>query len=177
MELEARGLLIFTTPDPTTISAVLMHAYWRNPVIALGLFGGPEPIGGTGGGIAWNVGGEMQVYLNAVTLYLQAAKIIVGGATPGTGWYARFSARFFPTSNVRLEAGIRVLGLETTTVFTLFGTGEYQLPNSPLSLLFTVRRLNLETQQGTTFQAGIRFNFGGTLADQVAPMDTLPLLF
>jgi hypothetical protein len=183
LEIEARGLLIFADPDPAMINAALLHAFWRNPSVAIGILGGPEPVAAGGDpGIVWHLGGEMQVYLNAVTLYLQAAKVIVAsGGMTDTGWYARWAARFFPSSNVRLEAGVRVLGLDTQTIWTMYGEGEYQLPNSPLSVLATVRRLALPSGMGTTTattaMVGFRFNFGGTLADQVAPMDTLPLIF
>jgi hypothetical protein len=176
IELETRGYVIFASPDPFLLGAGIIHTYWRSPNIAIGPFGGPEYLAVGTAAIGWHLGAEAQFYLNAVTFYLQSA--IVTSAGSPAAWYARAALRVFPAENVRLEAGLRYLNSGGTAIWTALGEVEYQLHNSPLSALTTVRYTG---QGGTSAIAalfGFRFNTGGgRLSDQVAPMNTLPLVY
>jgi hypothetical protein len=85
------------------------HLSWRNPTSFLfGAFGGA---GSSAGNQFFDrqdyafVGGEMQVYLNEITLYGQGGWVTADKAfdTVDDGLFARGVARWFPTADSRLQ--------------------------------------------------------------------------
>jgi hypothetical protein len=178
LQLEARSLLLSTPPASLAINAALLHTFWRSQDFAFGIFGGLEIVHQSPTTPIWHVGAELQAYLAAASFYLQAGYIrITDASIAGPGWHARLATRFFPTENVLLEAGVRYLSVANGEDFwTLYGVGEVQLAGTPLSLMATVRQV-ITIVNSTTVQFGLRWNFGGVLADQTAPMDTLPFTF
>ncbi len=180
-QLETRGSAYFTTPVPSTIESGFVHGYWRDENRAFGGFFGFEPTAFPGAlsGI-WHFGGEAQFYLDRVTVYGQAAVLrINANGSIGPGWYIRMAARYFPRENLRLQADLRYLSIGgLASQWTLAGTAEFQLPGRPISLLGTVRRTTASGVAATVVLGGFRINFGGgTLADEGAPMETLPVTF
>jgi hypothetical protein len=179
IQLELRDLTLFTGGAAGSLAAAMVHAYRRNSNAAFGAFGGYEAVFGGGVSGIFHAGAEALMFRARTTLYAQLAAVF-----SGSGWaaYARTVARFFPRDNMRLEGGVRVLfepgvgGVFITPEFE----GEFQLPGRPLSFVTTVRGTFVSGGGGflITGLAGIRFNFGGgDLIDQVAPMDTVPLLY
>ncbi len=182
IQLETRGAAFFTTPTTSTIEAGLVHVYRRNPGTAFGGYFGFEPTTFPSAVTSsWHFGGEAQFYGQRMTYYAQAAYFRLNdGGTIDPGWYVRFAARYFPRQDVRLEANLRYLTLASGlgSQWTVAGTAEFQLPGRPISVLGTLRRTLISGAPVTAVLLGLRVNFGpGTLADQGAPMDTLPITF
>jgi hypothetical protein len=181
VQLETRGAAFFTTPVASTIEAGLVHAYRRNAASAFGGYFGVEPT--TFPGVVtstWHFGAEAQFYTQNMTYYAQAAYLRINeGGTIDPGWYVRFAARYFPRENLRLQADLRYLVVTgLATQWTVAGTAEFQLPGRPISLLGTLRRTTISGNPVNAVLLGLRVNFGtGTLADQGAPMETLPITF
>lgn len=182
IQLETRGAAFFTTPVASTIEAGLVHIYRRNTGSAFGGFFGFEPT--TFPGVVtstWHFGGEAQFYTQNMTYYAQAAFLRINeSGTIDPGWYVRFAARFFPRDNVRLQADLRYLNVASglASQWTVAGTAEFQVPGRPISLLGTLRHTSLSGNAATAVLLGLRVNFGpGGLADEGAPMETLPITF
>jgi hypothetical protein len=185
VQFEVRDLTIFDAGDIVNLAAAIIHAYRRNAGAAVGAFGGYEAVF-TAGSLAnvFHLGAEAAMFRGRATLYAQlAAVLLTGGGTTAWGAYVRGLTRFFPSDNVRLEAGVRYLYLAgggVTSVVTPELEAEFQLPGRSLSFLTTARATFVVGAGAAAYTAlaGIRFNFGGgDLIDQGAPMDTMPLLF
>jgi hypothetical protein len=192
LELEGRT---FQVDPAATFSAfdtgAFAHFYYRDPMrYALGGFAGHTDLNLYGmTGSMWTAGGEAQAYLGQLTLYGQAAAF---NSTTSSGWlyftgyFARGTARYFATPNLRLEFDAQWAHLDNsdhTDALTLIGTAEYRFSGSPFSAFATARFDQLDpalnqTYKTQTYLVGLRAYFGsGTLLDndrRGAPMDVLP---
>ena len=176
IELETRAFGLFAPPSPVIQAASLVHAYFRNSGFAFGSFAGYERGGATN---TLYLGAEGQAYLNQVTLYGQAAYVRSSAGGPVTrGWYARTGLKFFPIARVALDASVRYQNAGGAVLWTIVHSAEFQLPNQAISLIGTLRETLIPSGPAFSLTAlfGFRIRFGGTLQDQQAPMDTLPLL-
>jgi hypothetical protein len=176
IELETRGFGLFAPPSPIIQAASLVHAYYRNTGFALGAFAGYERGGATN---TLYAGAEAQAYLNQVTLYAQAAYVTLSAGGPSTpGWLARTGLRFFPIDRLAFDASVRYQNAGGAVLWTVVHSAEFQLPSQAVSLLVHLRETLIPSGPSFSLTAlfGFRIRFGGTLQDQAAPMDTLPLL-
>ncbi len=181
LQFESRGMAVLSSGN-MLLEGGFIHAYFRNARTAAGPFAGYEGVGDGGGGLTntFQIGLEAQFFVNALTVYLQAAYLNVrDGMISASGWFARGSLRAFPKDNVRLEAGARFLAYQSVAIWTVMLEGEYQFPGRAISTMATLRS-TIDPGGGQVFFTtlfGVRLHFGrGTLADQTAPMNVWPLV-
>lgn len=192
LEVEGRGTWIDWAHDNSASdSGVFAHVFWRNPThFAVGAFGGSTDLSLYGmQGRMTTTGGEALAFINALTLYGQAAwfkSTTSAGWLYFTGHFVRGTVRLFATSDLRFQLDAQWAVLDNsdhTAAFTLAGTAEYRLPNLPLAAFVRGRwdRLRPDVNQpyrSTTVLVGVRGYFGsGSLLDndrRGAPMDVLP---
>ena len=167
IQLELRDVTYFTGGLTQSLAAAIVHAYRRNSSAAVGAFGGYEAVIAGGLTNVLQLGAEAAMFRGRATLYAQLAAVyLFAGGTNAWGAYVRGVTRFFPSDNVRLEAGVRYLYLNSggpASVITPEIEGEFQLPGRPLSFVATFRG-TFVVGSGTglyTALAGIRFHFGG----------------
>ncbi len=115
---------------------------------------------------AWTVGAEAQKYLAGSTLtgfvaYTTADDIDVDAWTLGA------DAAFYPMANLRLNAGLSYSDLDAggfNADLWTYGVGaEYQISDTPFSVVGGYTRGDVEDVTIDTWTIGLRYSFGGGL--------------
>jgi hypothetical protein len=193
VEVEARGNWVSSDSHGRGSDAgAFVHLYWRDPGrLAVGGFAGYSAltIFTNQHGRMWTAGGEVQAYLDNLTLYGQVAGF---SSSASSGWlyfdgfFIRGTARAFVRPNLRLQLDTQWSRLNNTDridILTLMGTAEYRFQDCFLSAFASVRwdradPVSNQRYDTTRFMLGIRGYFGsGSLLDndrRGAPMDVIP---
>lgn len=129
-------------------------------------FGGFVGAADAGDETAWTVGGEVQKYLANATLtgsvaYTTADDIDIDAWTVGA------DAAFYAMANLRLNAGVAYSNLDAggadADLWT-YGVGaEYEIANTPFSVVAGFNRGDIEDVTIDTWTLGLRYSFGGGL--------------
>jgi hypothetical protein len=129
-------------------------------------FGGFVGATDAGSETAWSFGGEVQKYLANATLtgtlaYTTADDIDVDAWTVGA------DAAIYPMANLRLNAGVSYSDVDlagTGADLWTYGVGaEYEIANTPFSVVGGYTRGDLEDLTVDTWTVGLRYSFGGGL--------------
>ena len=154
-----------SSAEDTEVLSGTAHLFTRNDAFALGGFAGVVNVDDTN---AWVFGGEGQSYLPNVTL---AGSLGWGQIDDIDAdlWGANGEARFFLNDNLRLDAGIGWLNIDTgfgdADAFSFGVGGEFQPAAMPVSVFASWVRSDQDDFEITsdTLSIGVRFNFHQSL--------------
>ena len=119
-----------------------------------------------GSDTAWTVGGEVQKYLANATLtgtlaYTTADDADIDALTIGA------DAAYYAMANLRLNAGVSYSDVDVAGFgadLWTYGVGaEYEIANTPFSVVGGYTRGDLEDLKVDTWTVGLRYSFGGGL--------------
>lgn len=135
------------------------------------LFGGFVGVTDSGDSTTWTAGLEGNMYLDSWTL-AGAVGYASNDDIDTDGFGVNAEARFFPTENLRLDAGlgwasVDAAGVDDDVVSYNLG-GEYQLSAAPVSIGLNWGHSEADNTNidADTITIGVRFNFSGTLRDR-----------
>jgi hypothetical protein len=186
-EIEGRGAaLSIGGGTNTAVSLGMVHAFWRNQAMSIGVFGGLEQVATTG---LTTIGVEGQAYFNNLMLYGQYASQTITGGGGTSLWYARGSAMLFlGGGNFALDGDAKYLGggslLGAGPVWEI-GVGAEARMAGAVSLYANYRSLFAAGGGGgsgtiNTTLVGVRLHIGNQTLKQAyttgASMNTIPLL-
>lgn len=149
--------------DETSVAGTAHLTRMVGSDLRLGGFVGAADIGDE---TAWSVGAEAQKYLAGATLtgfvaYTTADDIDVDAWTLGA------DAAFYPMANLRLNAGLSYSDVDAGGLkadLWTYGVGaEYQISNTPFSVVGGYSRGDVEDVTIDTWTVGLRYSFGGGL--------------
>jgi opacity protein-like surface antigen len=149
--------------DETSVAGTAHLTRMVGSDLRLGGFVGAADIGDE---TAWTVGAEAQKYLAGSTLtgfvaYTTADDIDVDAWTLGA------DAAFYPMANLRLNAGLSYSDLDagglSADLWTYSVGAEYQISDSPFSVVGGYTRGDVEDLTIDTWTIGLRYSFGGGL--------------
>ncbi len=149
--------------DETGVAGTAHLTRMAGSELRLGGFVGAADIGDE---TAWTVGAEAQKYLAGSTLtgflaYTTANDLDVDAWTLGA------DAAFYPMANLRLNAGLSYSDLDAGGLgadLWTYGVGaEYQISDSPFSVVGGYTRGDVEDVTIDTWTVGLRYSFGGGL--------------
>lgn len=149
--------------DETSVAGTAHLTRLAGSDLRLGGFVGAADIGDE---TAWTVGAEAQKYLAAATLtgfvaYTTADDVDVDAWTLGA------DAAFYPTANLRLNAGLSYSDLDVgglgADLWTYGAGAEYQISDTPFSVVGGFTRGDVEDVTIDTWTVGLRYSFGGGL--------------
>ena len=141
------------------------HLFTRNDQFAIGGFAGVMDVEDT---TAWVFGGEGQVYLPNVTLAAGAGWGQIDDVDADL-WGVSGEARFFASDNLRFDAGVGWLNVDTgfgdADAMTFGVGGEFQPTAAPFSVFTSWSHLELDDIDisGDSLSVGARFTFGQSL--------------
>ena len=154
----------FGEEDVTGVAAAHLTKMWTSDVRA-GAFVAANAIG-SGNDPVWTVGAEAQKYLSNATLTGLVA-YTTSDDSDADIWTVGGDAAFYVMPNLRLNAGVSYsqleAGSEDADLWTYAVGGEYEISNSPMSVVAGYSLSEIEDLEVDTWSIGLRYSFGGGL--------------
>lgn len=149
--------------DETSVAGTAHLTRMAGSDLRLGGFVGAADIGDE---TAWTVGAEAQKYLAGSTLTGFLAYTTADDSDVDA-WTLGADAAFYPMANLRLNAGLSYSDLDGGGVSAdlwTYGVGaEYQISETPFSVVGGYTRGDVEDVTIDTWTVGLRYSFGGGL--------------
>jgi opacity protein-like surface antigen len=149
--------------DDTTLAGTAHRTRMAGSDMRAGVFVGAVDLGDD---TAYTAGVEVQKYLDRATLTGSVAYTTADDSDIDA-WTVGGDAAFYVRDNLRLNAGVSYSSLEAGSAdadLWTYGVGaEYELSNTPFSLVAGFSRGDVEDVTIDTWSVGLRYSFGGGL--------------
>lgn len=114
----------------------------------------------------WGLGVEGQTNLAPNTTLYGQAGYGTDDVTESDLWAVRGELRHYFTDRVKLQGSLGYVDAEGGDAWNAGVEAEYQIANSPVSVLAGYDRFDADGVEADTFRVGVRYTFGGSIRER-----------